>query len=103
MALYIHGNKHVRPIHSTCFIHCHQEYIIKKEGEYPITIALCNSRTAKVVAQSRVRLIVVGVSIGVAIRIQEPRLTYNGIATATCVASCIMDYTEISNCACANG
>ena len=63
-------------------------------------------RAAKVVAQSRVRLIMVGVSIGVAIRIQEPRLTYNGIVTATCVASCIMDhslYTEISNCACANG
>ena len=41
-------------------------------------------RAAKVVAQSRVRLIVVGVSIGVAIGIQEPRLAYNGIATATC-------------------
>ena len=63
-------------------------------------------RAAKVVAQSRVRLIMVGVSIGVAIRIQEPRLTYNGIVTATCVANCIMDYSlynEISNCACANG
>ena len=41
------------------------------------------NRAAKVVAQSRVRLIVVGVSIGVAIGIQEPRLTYKGIATGT--------------------
>ena len=54
---------------------------------------MVQNRAAKVVAQSRVRLIVVGVSIGVAIRIQEPRLTHKGIATATCVASCIMDYS----------